>query len=123
MTNDVSTEDLQGTWTLVEYLSSHGMVEPSMAGRETPHLLVEGDRIAGTMGVNRLMGQVGDDGLPGSLATTMMAGPTELMEQETTALRHLQDADAVTIEGDRLIFWKEGSPVLELEASSGDDQV
>ena len=28
--------------------------------------------------------------------------------------------DAVTVEGGRLVFWREGSPVLELESSSGE---
>lgn len=117
-----TVEDLQGTWKLVAYRTSEGMVGPSSMGREPAHLIVDDDRIAGTMGVNRLIGGVGDDGLPGTLATTMMAGPPALMEQETTVLKHLQEADSVTVEGTRLTFWHEGSALVELELSPADGE-
>lgn len=109
--------DLQGTWNVVSYLSREGMVEPSSAGREPAHLIVDGSRIAGTMGVNRLMGQIGVDGLPGPLATTLMAGPPEMMEQEATLLELLQSADEIVADEKGMTWSKDGLTLVEFQRS------
>lgn len=50
------------------------LVPPIERSRLT--LSVDEDRLSGSRGVNRFMGQLDDDGLFGVLATTRMAGPT-----------------------------------------------
>lgn len=120
----MSNEQLQGRWNVIRYLSGDEMVGPQRMGSEPAHLMVDGDRVAGTMGVNRLIGEVGVDGLAGPLATTMMAGPPQLMEQETTLLRLLHEADSLEVEGESLTFSRKGAVVLELERQShGEDLV
>ena len=108
---------LQGTWNLVRYLSDEEMVVPSPGGREPPHLTVDGNRIAGTMGVNRLIGEIGEDGLPGPLATTMMAGPPELMEQEAIVLELLRAADTVDVGETGMTWSRSGLNLVEFQRS------
>lgn len=76
-------------------------------------MVVEGDRLAGSMGVNRLMGEIGPSGIPGPLATTMMAGPPELMDQETALLAHLQAADSIAVDEKGMTWSKDGLNLVE----------
>jgi heat shock protein HslJ len=86
---------LDGTWVVTSYRSDDEMIVPDH--RVEAHLNIDGNRISGTMGVNRYMGQI-EEGLPGEpLAATRMAGPPELMRQEDILLDHLQKADAVEV--------------------------
>lgn len=113
----MSHPDLQGMWTVVRYREDDGMVEPLPDGREPAHLHIEGDQVAGTMGVNRIIGRFGADGLPGPLATTMMAGPPELMKQETALLRLLQDADSIQVAEEGMTWSQDGLNLVELQRS------
>ena len=86
----MSTEpvDLVGsTFDIVEVLGV-GVLSPS-----SPDIAFGADgRVSGRASVNRLMGQYTVDGDVvrfGALATTMMAGPPELMEQEQRVLAAL----------------------------------
>lgn len=117
----MSEESLQGTWNVVRYLSDGEMVEPSPAGREPAHLAVDGDRVAGSMGVNRLMGEIAADGLSGALATTMMAGPPELMEQESALMAHLQAADSVAVDNKGMTWSKDGLKLVEFSRPGTDE--
>lgn len=101
----------QGHWTVTSYRSGDEMVVPDTRAEAT--LLVEGDRISGTMGVNRFMGSNTDTF--GPLATTMMAGPEELMIQEQALLEHLESADVVEVVDDGMFLRRDGLLLVELE--------
>lgn len=89
------------------------MVEPDQ--RAEASLVVDDTLVAGTMGVNRFHGRL-DDELPmGPLATTLMAGPEELMRQEETLLEHLQGADTIEVRGEGMFVSAEGLILIELE--------
>lgn len=85
---------LGGTeWRLVELGGE--AVEPAEGGRR-PHLVLdlEESRIAGSGGVNRLMGTftlAAEEIRFGPLATTLMAGPEEAMARERAFLDALAD--------------------------------
>ena len=104
---------LTGTyWKLVEVDGAPVQVAEQM--RE-PHLVLDG-RLAGSGGVNRLMGGYTLAG--GSLtfsqfATTMMAGPPEAMRQEQAILSALGRVRGFDVAGDRLTLFDEAArPVL-----------
>lgn len=104
---------------MTAYRSGDEMVEPDR--RTEAGLVVDGTRIAGSMGVNRFSGQI-DDGMPlGPLATTRMAGPAELMRQEDTLLEILQSADMVEVEGEGMFISSDGLLLMELERSGTAD--
>lgn len=113
---------LQGTWVVTAYRFGEEMVEPDR--RTGARLVVDGTRIAGSMGVNQFSGQF-DDGMPiGPLATTRMAGPAEMMRQEDTLLEILQSADTVEVVDEGMFFSAGGLLLMELERSgaAGTDQ-
>lgn len=112
---------LQGTWVVTAYRSGDEMVEPDR--RTEAGLVVEGTRIAGSMGVNRFSGQIDDEIPIGPLATTRMAGPAELMKQEDTLLEILQSADTVEVAGEGMFLSSEGLLLMELERTGGADSV
>lgn len=104
---------LQGNWMVTAYRSGDMMVAPD--DRAEASLMIDGTLIAGTMGINRFSGQI-DDELPiGPLATTRMAGPSELMRQEDTLLEHLQSADAFEVVDDGMFVRGDGLLLVELE--------
>lgn len=106
---------LQGDWVVTAYRFGDEMVAPD--DRAEASLLIDGDLIAGTMGVNRFTGQIGDDLPVGPLAMTRMAGPEEIMRQEDTLLEHLQAADTVEVAEDGMILSLDGLVLVELERS------
>lgn len=106
---------------VVRYRSGDEMVAPLAEGRETVHLRIEGDQIAGSMGVNRVIGRLGDTGLPGPLATTMMAGPSQLMEQERILLGLLADADTIEVGEGGMSWSRDGLNLVELQRSGTND--
>jgi heat shock protein HslJ len=109
---------LQGSWTVTAYRSGDHMVFPD--DRVEANLVIDGDVMAGTMGVNRFTGRIGD-GLPlGALAMTRMAGPAELMTQEDLLLEHLQNADAVDVVDDGMFVRRDGLLLVELERRGTD---
>ncbi len=86
----------EGEW-VVTSISVGGELVPPLEGTQLT-LDVSGDRVSGTAGVNRFMGQVSASGL-GPLATTMMAGPPEHMEQERRYLGFLSSAESLEADG------------------------
>jgi heat shock protein HslJ len=106
-------------WKLIEVRGqpvqvAEGMREPSIV------LHTQDSRVAGSGGVNRLMGGYTLDG--GSLtfsqmASTMMAGPPEAMQQEQAIVAALGAVRGFGISGDQLTLTDEtGAPVLKAVA-------
>lgn len=91
------------------------MVEPDE--RTETLLVVDGEAVSGTMGINRFAGQLGEDPAFGALAMTRMAGPPELMLQEDILLEHLQGADVVEVNDDGMFLRRDGLILVELERS------
>lgn len=110
---DVSLTDTY--WKLTEVNGVPIRVAEQM--RE-PHLVLHSQdgRLAGSGGVNRLMGGYTLAGLTltfGQVASTMMAGPPEAMQQEQMILAAIGRVRSFRIDGDRLILVDEaGRPVL-----------
>jgi len=92
---------------------------PALAGVEATIELHDDGRVAGTAGVNRFMGTWSITGTVlafGPLATTLMAGPPDRMEQEGAVLRILGGGPlVVALEGAALVLVGEGR--LELTRS------
>ena len=82
---------LEGEWEVTEMAIGGELVTPIEGSRLTVE--IADGRVAGSAGVNRYMGPVSDEGF-GLLATTMMAGPPELMGQEQIFLELLDGVDA-----------------------------
>lgn len=112
---------LQGTWMVISYRSGDLMVGPDH--RTEASLTIDGTLIAGSMGLNRFTGQLEDGVAMGPLATTQMAGPPELMQQEEILLGHLQDADTFEVIDDGMNLSSDGFLLVELEKSGTDDPV
>lgn len=74
----------------------------------------EGERIAGGGLVNRWMGQLKEDGTLGPLASTMMAGPEELMLAEILLLQALEGA-VITERNGKPVIYKDGNVLFHLE--------
>lgn len=110
---------LAGTYWVLTSLGD-AAVEPSKAGRE-PHLQFgkTDGRIAGSGGVNRLMGGYKLQGeqitiTPGGM--TMMAGPEPLMRQEQAFAKALSEARAYRIDGRTLELLNGATVVARFEA-------
>ena len=84
---------LEGTWEVTSLAVDDEQVE-SIPGSIMTLEFSEG-RVGGNASINRFMGQLGEDRLFGPLATTMMAGPSELMEQERRYLELLGRTDSM----------------------------
>lgn len=110
----------QGTWNVTKYRVDDEMVEPDP--RTEPALQIEGTRVSGTMGVNRLTGEWTDDFPLGPLATTRMMGPPEMQAQEDALLGHLTNADTVAVVGRGMFLSNDGLLLVEL-VRSGTDEV
>lgn len=82
-------------------------------------LTLEHGRVSGTGGVNRVMGEYRLEGTTlvfGPLATTMMAGPPERMEQERQLLALLARVGRWALdEGELVLLEPEGSALLRLQ--------
>ena len=96
------------------------MIQPDR--RAETLLVVDGARIAGTMGVNRFAGQLDDHSPFGALAMTRMAGPPDLMVQEDLLLDHLQGADTVEAIDDGMFLLRDGLLLVELERSGTNEE-
>ncbi len=113
-TPDVSLTDTH--WKLVEVEGQPVQVAEQM--RE-PNLVFSGQdhRVAGSGGVNRLMGGYTLDGnslVFSQTAMTMMAGPPEAMQQEHAITNALQRVRTFHIVGDQLTLADEsGQPVMK----------
>lgn len=117
VTPDVSLTDTY--WKLVEVDGSGVDVTEQM--RE-PHIVLDGQngRFHGSGGVNRLLGGYTVDGNAvtfSQVASTMMAGPPEAMQQEQRIVAALGRVRGFQIAGDRLTLVDEASqPVLNAVA-------
>ena len=83
---------MEGNWMVIEF--GHGDdLQPPLPGSVITMEFV-GDRVSGSAGVNRYSASIVDGNL-GPIASTMMAGPTELMEQESRFLALLERCDGM----------------------------
>ena len=112
--------ELDGTWTVTAVGSEQVSLPDSLADA-TPFIEfnVEEGRIHGNTGCNIMNGSYSLDGNRltfEAVATTMMAGPQELMELESKVLNAVNDAASVkeTAEGVLSISDSEGNVVMEL---------
>ena len=85
-------------------------------GEPAPHLVLdlEESRVAGSGGVNRIMGTfvLAENELRfGPLATTMMAGPEEAMTRERTFLDALERVTSYELDGSSLVLLADGERV------------
>lgn len=113
---------LDGTWLVTSYRSADLLISPAENGRGAT-LTIDGDSVFGTMGINRFSGRIDGGLIPGPLATTRMAGPPPLMEQEDLLLSHLSEADAIEADGFGMTVSRAGLILMELRRSgtnSGD---
>lgn len=94
------------TWVLQSYGQSGNLTSTLKDAEITAMFDSAKGQVAGSAGVNRYFGgyELKDNKLsiPGPLASTMMAGPQPLMDQETEYLTALQAAESYKIEGDKL---------------------
>ena len=105
--------NLNGRWEVVAFRRDGEMVNPEGEA----YLEIEGDRLSGTMGVNRVMGPIGENGLNGPLASTMMAGPQHLMDQEYQLNKLLDDSDRIVVGKDGMSWLREGLTMVEFKRS------
>lgn len=74
----------------------------------------EGDRFSGSAGVNRFMGQIGDEAPFPLVATTLMAGPENLMTQEQVFLRLLESVDTIEASENGMFLLADGLVIVTL---------
>lgn len=108
-------DDLIGSAWLAEDIGSRGVVDNARSTLE----FVEAGRVAGVGACNRYMGPVSFDGdgvTFGNLASTMMACPDALMDQERRLFDALAKVDRLelTDDGQTLLAFADGDPVLRL---------
>ncbi len=112
----------EGSWLVAEVAVGGELVPPLEGARLT--LEVSGDRVGGSAGVNRFVGQVSEDGF-GPLATTRRAGPPDLMDQEGLFLSHLDEIDSIESIGEEIVLLASGIVVVSLaplNSESGNPQ-
>ncbi|MFZ0013350.1 MAG: META domain-containing protein, partial [Acidimicrobiia bacterium] len=107
------SNNLDGTWIVAAYRSGDELVTPDEHAPQAV-LTIDGASISGTMGINRFAGRVEGGLVVSPLATTRMAGPPDLMDQESTLLRHLAEADLIEVDGDGMTMGKNGLNTVEL---------
>ncbi len=95
---------LEGDWLVIE-------IDGEPIDPEAPRAVrFEGDRVAGRVGVNRFTGSFTTDGdviQVGSVASTRMAGPPELMALEDRFNSHLDGEHEIALEGHILTLSRE----------------
>ena len=101
----------EGSWLVTEIAVGGELVPPLEGARLT--LEVSGDRVGGSAGVNRFVGQVSEEGF-GPLATTRRAGSPDLMDQERLFLSHLDEIDSVESDGKEMVLLVSGIVVVSL---------
>ncbi len=88
-------------------MTEHSAIEGIDWVADATALRLEDGRVSGTGGINRLMGSYMLDGSSlsfGPLATTMMAGPPEAMEEERRFLADLALVTQWSVDGDELVL-------------------
>ena len=108
--------ELDGTWVVLGYERDGEMIQPE----GDAYLEIDGDRLGGTMGVNRVMGGIGPEGLTGPMASTLMAGPQHLMDQEYRLIRLLNAADRLVVDDSGMTWLHDGLTVVEFVRSGTD---
>lgn len=108
--------DLAGTWIVAAYRDGDELVTPDDDGPR-PEITFEDDSVFGSMGINRFTGRTERGVIVSPLATTRMAGPPQLMEQENLLLRHLVEADTIDVDGDGMTMGRDGLNLVELRRS------
>ncbi len=103
---------MEGNWTVIELGEGEEKVEAIPGSVITMEIV--GEQVSGTSGVNRYSGSF-VDGSFGPLATTMMAGPPDIMEQEARFLALLDRCDGARVEGDLLQLSIDGEIVIHLQ--------
>jgi heat shock protein HslJ len=103
----VTAQDLAGTEWLLESLGGASVLERAPATLAFP----EPGRVAGKGSCNRFMGsvEIGQGAVRfGKMASTMMACPPEVMQQEAAYLKALENADRISFEGRYLLVYAKG---------------
>jgi len=108
---------LEGSW-IVESMEVGGVLSPLVEGSEVSIDIADG-RLSGG-GINRYMGSFDSENLFGPIASTMMAGPVELMDQEHTFLKLLEQVDSVSI--DRVSLKVGGRTVIVLAGGGTEEE-
>lgn len=112
-----SDDSIDGQWSITMIKIADATVEPVEASN--PYFSVNEEGIAGNTGCNGFFGSVEFDSdgqwSTGPLGSTKMACIPALMAQETAILKHLQDADEWSVDGDTGALLLDGETVLELE--------
>jgi heat shock protein HslJ len=110
----MSSDFLDGVWIVARYRRDDDLVEPSATGQR-PTVEIDGDRLSGTMGVNRLTGRL-VDGVPGHpLAVTRMAGPPEAMRQEHRLLALIEETDHMEADSGGMRMSGDGLVLIEFQ--------
>lgn len=112
----------EGAWRILAYVVDDDWV--LVSNDREADLTVDGEAVYGTAGLNRYT--TGGTALPlGPMATTRMAGPQHLMDQEDRLLDLIQNADGVVAGVEGMFLLHQGLAVVELKhggtASSTDD--
>jgi copper homeostasis protein (lipoprotein) len=112
----VSDEPVPLSYTEWRLLELDGAPVETVEGGRAPHLVLdlEESRVAGSGGVNRIMGTfvLAEGELSfGPLATTMMAGPEEAMQCERAFLDALARVTSYELEGSTLTLLAGDEPV------------
>ena len=108
--------DTAGEWKLVKMVVDGQQTVP---GDTAPTLTIAEDgAVNGNASINNYFGQAnfGENGAlkwQGPPGATMMAGPEELMKQESTFMKGLSSTDSSKVEGDTLTLTGEDGTVLE----------
>jgi heat shock protein HslJ len=103
---------LQGSWQITSYLGASELTTPVEG--TAPSIAIEGERMSGTTGLNRIGGHFNGSFPLDPLAVTRMSGPPDLMEQENAILGLLQTVDGYRLEDDELSLERSGETVIEL---------
>ena len=111
---------LDGSW-VVESLAVGGELVPPLQGGGPLTLVVSGEEVSGTSGVNRFTGRLGDSNVFSSFAMTRMAGAEELMIQEAILLAHFDLIDSIELSDSETLLLAGGQVVVTL-VPMGTDQ-
>lgn len=106
----LATDPLQGVEWVVEDIAGTGIVDSSRAT-----LMLDGGKVAGSGSCNRYFGPytlVGDKLTFGNMASTMMACPEALMEQEQRFLQALQQVQSFEFTPDGALVLRAGDETI-----------
>lgn len=103
---------IEGSW-VVESLAVGGELQPPIDGSTLTLEMAEG-RAFGSSGVNRFTGALDGAGGFGTMASTRMAGPHELMAQEQIFLDHLGSTETIEITDEGISLVGDGLVLVTL---------